>query len=214
MTLAQTISADGARYANFDESFVFWGKGNGALVLEGGEEKSFVGCTTHTGASVAEPHTYTNSAMGFSLRLPAGYTTNVIDTRGDVVLYSGIVRFAVPAALVQGTNLGADTYLSVEEIPGQQTCEASAFFFDSLPTHTVTDNGVTYSVASSSDAGAGNRYNETVYALRGTRSCLGVRYHIHYSVFENYPAGTVKKFDEPALIKQFDAIRRTLVVTK
>lgn len=35
MTLPQTISADGARYANADESFIFWSKGNGAFVMEG-----------------------------------------------------------------------------------------------------------------------------------------------------------------------------------
>ncbi|MDR3519516.1 MAG: MliC family protein [Candidatus Pacebacteria bacterium] len=34
MTLPQTISADGGRYANKDESFVFWSKGNGAFVTE------------------------------------------------------------------------------------------------------------------------------------------------------------------------------------
>lgn len=34
MTLAQTISADGARYANPNESFVFWTKGNGAMVMD------------------------------------------------------------------------------------------------------------------------------------------------------------------------------------
>jgi membrane-bound inhibitor of C-type lysozyme len=34
VTLAQTISADGARYADPDESFVFWSKGNGAFVTE------------------------------------------------------------------------------------------------------------------------------------------------------------------------------------
>jgi membrane-bound inhibitor of C-type lysozyme len=34
MTLPQTISADGARYANTNESFVFWSKGNGAFITE------------------------------------------------------------------------------------------------------------------------------------------------------------------------------------
>lgn len=34
MTLMQTLSADGARYSNDDESFVFWSKGNGAMVQE------------------------------------------------------------------------------------------------------------------------------------------------------------------------------------
>jgi len=43
--LPQTISADGGRYANGDESFVFWDKGDGAMVLEGGVEKDYKNCT-------------------------------------------------------------------------------------------------------------------------------------------------------------------------
>ena len=35
VNLDQTISADGARYANWDKSFVFWNKGNTAFVQEG-----------------------------------------------------------------------------------------------------------------------------------------------------------------------------------
>jgi membrane-bound inhibitor of C-type lysozyme len=44
LDLKQTISADGVRYANTDESFIFWTKGNGALVLENNQEKSYIGC--------------------------------------------------------------------------------------------------------------------------------------------------------------------------
>lgn len=42
--LPQAISASGARYANDDESFVFWDKGGNAMVLENGEQKDFTGC--------------------------------------------------------------------------------------------------------------------------------------------------------------------------
>jgi len=42
--LAKTLSADGGRYANNDESFVFWDKGDTALVLENGVEKDYKGC--------------------------------------------------------------------------------------------------------------------------------------------------------------------------
>jgi len=42
--LPQTISADGSRYANSDESFVFWSKGDSALVLENGAEKNYTLC--------------------------------------------------------------------------------------------------------------------------------------------------------------------------
>jgi membrane-bound inhibitor of C-type lysozyme len=36
LTLPQTISASGARYANSGETFVFWNKGNGAFIEENG----------------------------------------------------------------------------------------------------------------------------------------------------------------------------------
>ena len=50
--LPQTISADGGRYANNDESFVFWDKGGTALVLENGKEIDYTGCVA---AVQAEP---------------------------------------------------------------------------------------------------------------------------------------------------------------
>ena len=36
-SLPHAISADGARYANADESFVFWNKGTGAFTMENGK---------------------------------------------------------------------------------------------------------------------------------------------------------------------------------
>lgn len=45
MSLPQVISADGARYANADESFVFWNVGNGATVYEN-NKPTFTNCTT------------------------------------------------------------------------------------------------------------------------------------------------------------------------
>lgn len=38
MILPQTISASGIRYGNKDESVVFWSKGDGAFITEGGVE--------------------------------------------------------------------------------------------------------------------------------------------------------------------------------
>lgn len=45
MTLPQTISADGARYANQDGSLVFWNKGNGAFIQENGST-TYNNCVT------------------------------------------------------------------------------------------------------------------------------------------------------------------------
>ncbi|MEP2120256.1 hypothetical protein, partial [Bauldia litoralis] len=76
----------------------------------------------------------------------------------------------------------------------------------------TTEYGTDYSVASLSDAGAGNLYDETVYALVGTSPCLAVRTFIHSTNLANYDPGTITAFDEGALTAQFDAIRKTLIV--
>jgi membrane-bound inhibitor of C-type lysozyme len=45
MSVPRAISASGARYANADESFVFWNKGDTAFITEG-ETTTFAGCVT------------------------------------------------------------------------------------------------------------------------------------------------------------------------
>ncbi len=45
LTLPQTISADGARYANPDESFIFWNVGNTAFIEENGKQ-TYSDCVT------------------------------------------------------------------------------------------------------------------------------------------------------------------------
>ncbi len=225
MTLAQTISADGARYANAGDAFVFWSRGNGALVLEDGQEKSYTGCVAVAPepAGTSLPQIFASSTAGFSIRLLDGYGA------GEPYLYQEFgpgkdiagIKFTIAPSVATGTNLASDSYISVEQIPQVQDCTANLFLDQpgtflgqsrALATQTVTDGGTEYSVASSTGAGAGNRYEETVYALPGTNPCIAVRYFVHYGVIENYPAGAVREFDGQALRAQFDAIRRTLII--
>lgn len=168
--LAQTLSADGARYATSDESLVVWNKGDGLIVLEHGEEQAYRGCA------------------------------GVVD---------GVWR--APEALTEGTNLSSDTRVTLETKVGVAQCSADLFIDQPTTAETVTEGAATYSVASVSDAAAGNRYEETVYALPGTDPCVAVRYLVHYSVFENYPPGTVRAFDPVALRAELDAVREVLI---
>lgn len=47
MSLPQTMSGSGARYANSDESIVFWNKGNTAFITEGGDDNmTYANCVT------------------------------------------------------------------------------------------------------------------------------------------------------------------------
>lgn len=217
MTLNQTISASGVRYANEDESFVFWNKGNGALVLENNVEKSYIGCVEVSSVPAGSDLTqvYSSGSYGFSLRLPDAYKADesyVYDLAPGQKI-SG-VKFTIPEALASGTNLSKDTYISVEELPQTESCDADTFLYGKQQTENQTTGDTTYSVASMTGAGAGNRYEETVYAIPGTNPCVALRYFIHYAVLENYPAGTVKEFDKDALISQFDQIRATLIINQ
>lgn len=219
----QTLSADGARYSdgepslNNDETFVFWNKGNGALVLENNEEKSYIGCIQVAPDPGGLTNVYGSGSKGFSIRYPEGYIVNpnyVYLTPGQDKEIRG-VSFTVSPSMVKGTNLSQDSYISVEEIPDSSICAADLFLKgDQSGNVTEADKGTTYSIASSTGAGAGNRYEETLYAVSGTNPCIAIRYSIHYGVMENYPKGAVQAFDEKKLLEEFDAIRRTLIVSQ
>ncbi|MFA6397770.1 MAG: DUF333 domain-containing protein [Candidatus Paceibacterota bacterium] len=57
ISLPQAISADGARYANTDESFIFWNKGDSAFIEEAGKT-TFTNCYVQkniSNATMANP---------------------------------------------------------------------------------------------------------------------------------------------------------------
>jgi hypothetical protein len=54
-------------------------------------------------------------------------------------------------------------------------------------------------------------YEQYAYALIGSSPCLAVRYFIHPGEMGAYDA-SVHAFDRPALLSQFDRIRKSLVI--
>jgi len=226
--LDQTISADGVRYANENESFVFWSKGNGAIVLENNEQNTYLGCVRIADVSEGSDldAVYHSGGLGVTLRFPglvastseglsADYRVDesyVYQMNPDTSIYG--VKFAIPTQMATGTNLSADSYFSIETIPDATTCDAGMFLDGEYTAVSLNDGDTTYSVATSSGAGAGNRYEETVFALPGINPCMAVRYFVHYGVLQNYPEGTVTEFDAAALTAAFDTIRRTIVVSR
>lgn len=214
--LPQTISADGSRYANSDESFIFWSKGSGALVLENNIEKSYIGCIVTAKDPGGLSKVYLDDMVGFSIRYPSDYAIDALykyQALGPNKDIAG-VKFTIPPASTSGTNLSQDSYLSIETIPAANNCKANLFLsYENGPEINLLENGINYSIASSTDAGAGNRYEEVVYAASETNPCVAVRYFIHYGAIENY-LPDIKEFDKRILLRQFDEIRRTLVINQ
>lgn len=213
ITLPQAVSADGSRYANTDESLVFWSKGSGVTIFENNQEKSYKNCIIVKDNPGNLDQVYLSEMNHFTLRYPADYIVDNSYSYQNQASSVG-VKFSIPQAVATGTNLSSDSYISVESIRGASSCDASAFLSlaPSSTPQTIEDGDYTYSFASSSDAGAGNRYEEYVYALSDTNPCLAIRYFVHYSAIENYDEGTVKSFDKATLLSQFDLIRRSITL--
>jgi membrane-bound inhibitor of C-type lysozyme len=213
--LPQTISADGSRYATKDESLVFWSKGSGAMILESGVEDKYQNCIIVKDDPGNLSKVYLDEANQFTLRYPSDYVVDdsyTYDLIGPSRSISG-VKFSIPASLATDTNLSNDTYISFEHL-AIPNCTPDNFVSSEQAINVIKidDENFSYLMASTTDAGAGNRYEEYVYAIDGASPCLAIRYFIHYSVFENYPEGAVTQFDKSALLAQFDAIKKSLTI--
>jgi len=165
----------------------------------------------------AAPTISTYATTTFSISYPSNY---MLDEEYTYDAFEGKpisgVKFAVPASLTDGTNLSSDSGVSIEWLPRAQSCTGDIYVLANVRAVDMTVGSTTYSVATSSDAGAGNLYEEMVYAIEGSKPCTAVRYFIHSSNISNFPAegeeGAVREFDRAALLRQFDSIRDALVL--
>jgi hypothetical protein len=213
LSLPLADTSFGKKYASKDDSVAFWYEGNGALILENNIDQTYTGCVRLAMEPSEFPEAYTDGQNGFSLRYPGGYTVNnsyKYESLGPNREIYG-VKFTIPSSYATGKNLSSfDTGVSLEIVPAVQECTAS-LFLDDVEAQDTTEGGREYSYAEMSGAGAGNRYDEYVWALKGTNPCIAVRYLIHSTNIGNYPEGTVEEFDKESLIGEFDKIRESLI---
>jgi hypothetical protein len=155
--------------------------------------------------------TYGDTRLGFSIAYPEGWSVDKGHAYPNQVHDERLagVAFIVPQSLSAKTNLSSDSYIAVESAEGASTCDATAFLDQPETQRNEIQGTLHWAVGEMGDAGAGNFYDETVYALVGSKPCLAIRYFIHSTNVANYPEGTVREFDRAALTAMFDRIRST-----
>lgn len=191
----------------------------GAAVLYRGPLLALFGSSTQQTATSTPQDSqpvwqhYASTTLGVALDYPPGYilSEGYKYTQFPGKPISGI-SFTVPVTEATGTNLSIDTKLSVEWLPHAKKCTGDIFINQNVKAATMLDNGVTYSLATSSGAGAGNLYEEQVYAIASSSPCTAVRYFIHTTQLANYPEGTVRAYDRDALLGEFDQMRKSLTL--
>ncbi|HUO56379.1 MAG TPA: MliC family protein [Candidatus Paceibacterota bacterium] len=222
LTLPQTISGSGIRYelsatssSGTPDDVVFWSEGDNAFLTEN-SSTTYQDCIAGTVTQNGSTTTFTDAGKTFSFSYPSewsviggggGYTQSWMTnaTTSGMIL----AEIKIPQSYLPGTNFGDATFtvgtsadpsalatcLSYNPTGGPKTPEA-----------TTTINGTQFTVFQSHDAAAGNRYDTTSYRTSMGSQCYAVEYTIHYAVFQNYPPGTVKQFDESALKAQLDGV--------
>ncbi len=151
---------------------------------------------------------YTSHNYKFSIEYPADFSVN--ENRAYSALGPGKeikgIAFPVSEAISKGTNLSSDSYFSVDQL-SITDCKASNFMSNPQTDNTVMENNKEYNVATGVDAGAGNLYEETVFATEFNNVCYGIRLMIHSTVIENYEPGTVTEYNRPQLIELYNRFR-------
>lgn len=172
--------------------------------------------TGGTPATVQQVATTTYATSSFSVAYPVDFSVDPTFSNTEVNPKKPIagVKFTIPGAMATGTNLSSDTFVSIEQLPRAKNCTGDIYLLDEVRPSSVTENGVSYSLATTSGAAAGNFYEESVYAIQGSNPCTAVRYFIHSTNIGNYEPGAVREFDRAALLRAFDSIRGSLQLTQ
>ncbi|MFA6095658.1 MAG: hypothetical protein WC767_02335 [Candidatus Paceibacterota bacterium] len=131
--------------------------------------------------------TYRTDEFGFEVKYPADFIIDEGHAYGRIERQTLLgVAFKVPSRLSAGTNLSSDSYIAIERSNGDgDSCDAYSFL-EQAQTAAARDSEwrkigeASYSYGKSSGAGAGNYYEESVYARSITRSfCIIARLSVH-----------------------------------
>lgn len=217
LTLPHAVSGSGARYeatSTAGVDTVFWNEGDNAFLTEG-NTNTFDECTAAKVADSDAPgyETYQDQGDTFTFAFPSNFSVTGTEpgytpgwsapatTSGQI-----LAKIYVPQSYEPGTNFG-DAWFTVgtsADPSAVSTCLQTLSGAQATTTSNI--GGVTFTKVLFGGAGAGNRYDTTSYRAVRDDMCYAVEYTVHYAVLENYPAGSVKAFDEAKVTAALDEV--------
>lgn len=214
LTLAHTPSADGARYEA--STTVFWSKGNNAFVTEGGSI-AFNNCVAGTVTTSGDTSIFTDATNLFSFSFPS--KAGVVISGGDGsytqswranATTSGMLlaKGTLLSSFEPNTNLAISSFtVGASSDPSSLSSCVVATNGEKAATSTATINGVTYTVFTLGDAGAGNFYDTTSYRTVKDNECYAIEYTIHSLNLGNFdPSQNITAFDKEKVRSVFDGM--------
>ena len=222
-TLPQTLSGSGIRYEATTSSanLLFTSEGDTGSFTNSASTTDFR-YRTCMAANVAPSNTsgydtYTNLGKTFTFTFPTNFSAagtepgygpgwSVAATTTGMVL----AKIAVPMNFEPGTNFGGAWFTvgTSADPSAVATCLMNPMSDQSTAAQVML-GGIPFTELKFSGAAAGNRYDTTSYRTVRNNQCYAVEYTIHYGVFENYPAGAVKKFNEVKVQNALDKVARS-----
>lgn len=110
---------------------------------------------------------YRNTKYAFAFQIPPGSSiSSQADNGGRVYL-----------PITVGTNL-AEKYLDINVVEGATTC-LSPYSSPSLPSQTVTINGIQFTQQSATEGAVGNIYDWTAYSTTKGTACISLTFLLH-----------------------------------
>jgi hypothetical protein len=154
---------------------------------------------------------YDNSQLGFSLFRPE---TSTVETQGFEaylpLTQTPVAAMALPKDLFKGTNLmEAGVYIGASSSPAMATkWNLPSADSTEVPAGALVISGVSFAAFTSTEAAAGNVYEEKVYRVLRDDTCFEIVELLHSGNIDNYPAGVVE-FDKGTFQGYLAAIVRT-----
>ena len=155
---------------------------------------------------------YENTQFGFSLSRPQ---TSAVRTQGFEaylpLTQAPVVAITLPTELFEGTNLGeAGVYIGASSSPAIiSKWDLPSADSGETPAGTVDLNGNSFAVFTSTEAAAGNIYEERIYRALRNGTCFEIVELLHSGNIGNYDPGTVVEFDRATFQGYLEAIVQT-----